>query len=661
MSFLSSSDSSEDQPNAKVSNEPGKKVWLNTITFLGKTVIEAGVFGLCIIYLLRPKPYLRSQFATLSIRSEAVPAQWDAAAEKQKESSTLDNVRQQSRIGTELQPETSESRSRLEEFRRTTSSAVSIEPRESGAPFLRSESSEMASSSWEEPRLQDPQQLRTIEEQKIAVDAPEIQEMTTGFSNKSNVSRFAENRRESLRQRRIPQVPLGNTTPRQSNQVQALQSGTPRPSSSSQSQSETPKRRCSPCTDSVISCFQTTCNPLISRAQGHARTLYQSGPPSSPRAQTMVPFRSASTGEASTENIQFPWDSRPTMEIVEEYFTQPDDAAKEAYFNAYTEKLNPEKGERVYTLIDDKEKGIERQEKNRYQRENMAALARANEIDPYLQGYKCSLASDTPPEGGFSKSSSRDFRSTKYQENLPWQLRLKPNNESGIKPADMNDYRNTMAHSGPIAMATFESQQKELDRCTSRSKEAQEIGRERAVEVALKCGHLRVLPATFQSHNHQGDVKNVIIILENQPNCVFSADKDTVLIVKDAFQQLGRPWPGLEDSPISSSLPKHIFSIGEDNVHKDARSHRDLNWVGTNKNTNKTWPLKVLKSSIEYEQGTPIDMLFVNQDLSHIEKHYEVYDSDGFYLGKMNRNTMLLDAESVPFEDRTAMPKKDVT
>lgn len=42
-------------------------------------------------------------------------------------------------------------------------------------------------------------------------------------------------------------------------------------------------------------------------------------------------------------------------------------------------------------------------------------------------------------------------------------------------------------------------------------------------------------------------------------------------------------------------------------------------------------------------------MLLVSQDLLHVDKHYETYDEDGVYLGKMDKDTMLLYEESRPF------------
>lgn len=91
-----------------------------------------------VIYLSIPKPHLASQFATLLIRSSTASAQFQSDVKKQKEGSTLEDMRQESTIGTALETEASGSGvsgSDVSEIRRTTSSAVSIEPKTSGLPF----------------------------------------------------------------------------------------------------------------------------------------------------------------------------------------------------------------------------------------------------------------------------------------------------------------------------------------------------------------------------------------------------------------------------------------------------------------------------------------------------------------------------------------------
>lgn len=93
-----------------------------------------------------------------------------------------------STIGTTLETEASKSGvsgSDVDKVRRTPSSAISIEPRDSGLPFFESGSSEIDSSLWEELRPQQPSQLEKIEEQEIVTHASGIQEMTMGAAGRS--------------------------------------------------------------------------------------------------------------------------------------------------------------------------------------------------------------------------------------------------------------------------------------------------------------------------------------------------------------------------------------------------------------------------------------------------------------------------------------------
>lgn len=148
--------------------------------------------------------------------------------------------------------------------------------------------------------------------------------------------------------------------------------------------------------------------------------------------------------------------------------------------------------------------------------------------------------------------------------------------------------------------------------------------------------------------------------MRHQPNCTFSAHKEVVLLMEGAYQQLGLPWPSVADSPISSSLPKNIFSIGTDNVNKATENRPDIQWLGTNNRTGQTWPLKPLKESIVMEKGKVVDKILVNADKSHVIRHYEVYNHTGEYLGIMDNRTQLLNAESIPFSDRIAKAANDV-
>ena len=53
-------------------------------------------------------------------------------------------------------------------------------------------------------------------------------------------------------------------------------------------------------------------------------------------------------------------------------------------------------------------------------------------------------------------------------------------------------------------------------------------------------------------------------------------------------------------------------------------------------------------------------MILVSQDHLHVDKHWETYDVQGNYLGIMDKDTMLLYAEALPYEDRVAVREKDV-
>ena len=58
--------------------------------------------------------------------------------------------------------------------------------------------------------------------------------------------------------------------------------------------------------------------------------------------------------------------------------------------------------------------------------------------------------------------------------------------------------------------------------------------------------------------------------------------------------------------------------------------------------------------------GKVTEMILVSPDRLHVDGHYEAFDHDGYYLGKMDKDTMLLHAEAIPYEDRIAKPQKDV-
>ena len=150
-SISSSQEVDEDSDSNNTAND-----WLDNITFLGKLTLGAGGFALFVFYLSIPKPHLASRFATLSIPSSAVPAQLEPEVKRQSEvtkqegETRPDFAREGSTIGTTLETGASgsgvasndvlEGLQPQDDVRRTTSSAVSIEPRGSGldTPFANS-------------------------------------------------------------------------------------------------------------------------------------------------------------------------------------------------------------------------------------------------------------------------------------------------------------------------------------------------------------------------------------------------------------------------------------------------------------------------------------------------------------------------------------------
>ena len=592
--LLSISDSNDRSSEYKKSPNS----WLENMIFLRKTAIEAGVFGIFVIYLSIylsiPKPYLSLQFATTSMRSATLAAQLDSEIEKDKEGFRLEDIRQESTkstIGTTLETEASGSGvsgSDVDKVRRTTSSATSIEPRDSGLPFFKSGSSEMDSSLLEEPlplltmqRSQQLPQLEKIEEQEIVTHAPEIQEMATGAAGRSpvNAARFAR-RTETAPHRRSVRQPLVENRPLdRSSQVQALQSSLSGPESFNQSVLQTQKRRCSPCSESIIRCCQTSFKPLTDRFRDHARTLSQSGPSSLVPAQRLVSLRNApsnelsteistnelsteistnelsteistnelsteistnelsteistnelsteiSTNELSTEISRFEWDDRLTDELAQEYFSQPTEEDKEEFFDTCVSNVSESKANRFLRSIESKEKSITDQQRDK-------AIVRVSEISPHLHYSR--LFDDTAPEGGFSEGSSRQFREGNYEENVLWQLRLVPNNAAQIKPTDIDSYSTMQSYSGDITEKQVASLRRQLERCSEKVRKAQERGRKRLLEVAIENGHIRTLPVIFDGHYDEQNVNNIAVILKHEPHCKFSADKKVAVLVEQA-------------------------------------------------------------------------------------------------------------------------------
>src|SRR5579875_1967417 len=105
--------------------------------------------------------------------------------------------------------------------------------------------------------------------------------------------------------------------------------------------------------------------------------------------------------------------------------------------------------------------------------------------------------------------------------------------------------------------------------------------------------------------------------------------------------RLGWDLPSLGNTLFSTSLPKNFVSFGTDNLTKKSKSDSRFKWIST-ASTGKTWNLKVVEGSIKGPKKHEYGMLFVNQDLSHVNKHYEVYNDEGIYLGIADKDTMLL-------------------
>lgn len=489
--------------------------WLEKMIFLGKATVGTGLFGLFVVYLSIPKPYLSSQFATFSIRSPNVPAQLHSEVEKQKQGSRLEDMRS----------------------------------------------------------VSDPANFNT-------------------------------------------------------------------------SQSQSSRRRCSPCSESVFSCFNSL---------KQTPTLALSSPPSVVPAQRMPSLRSATPNQVSTPNFSSQWNDRSTDDLVGEYFNKPTQKERDDFYWECEAKINGSKMTRFHDSID-------RQEKYQQERANSIALAKAAEIDRHINNSNSHLLKDTIPAEGFPATANPDFQAENCEDSVPWQLRLVPKDATKIKPTDIDSYDKMKAYSGDITMDQVASQRKKLEGCLKISRKAQEIGRKRLLEVAIENGHIRTFPVLLDGHHDEQNVNNIAIILKHEPHCKFSSYKEVALLVEQAYKREGWPLPNLENTFLSSSLPPNLFSIGQNNVTKETVNPPDITWVGTTsgERRGKVWPLKVIKKSIKYKGVKLTDMILVNQDMSHLDEHYETYNVKGIYLGTMDKDTMLLYAEAIPYGDRFAVPKKNV-
>ncbi len=643
--------------------------WLDNITFLGKLTLGAGGFALFVFYLSIPKPHLASRFATLSISSSPVPAQLKPEITKQKKESRLDDMRQGSTIGTALETEASgsgvqtsdvlEGLQPQEDVRRTTSSAVSIEPRGSEVALLQSERTEKEFALREELPSQQGKRLEVVEEQQVVTNAPEIQEMGL----EGVVNRFRPNPASSAGGggRGSHQRP-GRGSRSGHVSMSTFQAGTSsegggfdRPQGVNPAESQPKRRRCSPCSESFLNCCQVFLNPFT---RNQAASMSMSGPSSSnARAQRRGPFPHATTGNFAPESEGEDHSTTGNLALETSTLEWEDHSMAELY-QMYLDNLTEEKRDAFdwdcfFKLSPSKQAELKKFVTHENDEADKVATERSVQIGRYTALHNCHFEIE---QGSSSEVNRLDYWERHYKETVPWQQRLVLDDLTKFKPTNSEDFDKIKSHTGDITPESVASLKKELTTCSQRSLTALEAGRKRALEVAFKNGHLRVLPVTFDGHNDDQNLKNMITLLKHRDDCKFSAYKEVAELVKEAHKALNKEWPSVEDTPLSTSLPRNLFSIGKDNVFKSADSHKTIKWTGKNLR-GKSWPLKVIEPSIEWKGPKPYGMLLVSQDLLHVDKHYETYDEDGVYLGKMDKDTMLLYAESIPYQGRFAVPK----
>ena len=255
-----------------------------------------------------------------------------------------------------------------------------------------------------------------------------------------------------------------------------------------------------------------------------------------------------------------------------------------------------------------------------------------------------------------AEETGANYRDKNYEEDIPWQQRLVVIDSTKIESTNVEDLATMASHTGNITLETVASVKKELAAFPQSTRDALKEGRTRVVEVARKKDHLRVLPVIFGKHgNHAQNVNNIVTLLNSGEDCIFSANKEVVSLVKEAYGIAGKDWPSLRDTPITNSLQKNLFSIGKDNVGHSAINPKDISWVGkSTRNRSIKRDLKVIRESIERRGNRKYGMIFVDLDDTHDNMHYEAYNEAGTYLGIMDRNTMLLYADSRPYPYRYA-------
>ena len=610
-------------------------------------------FGLVTVSLLTRKSY------AMDVRPESVPAQVMPKQEFQPTIGKLvleqDDTRQTDTITAALQGKASPSASPLQRggqtqddvMRRTTSSNISIGPKESG--FLEEKASPEQS---DKAVLEQPQQG-----EQVLTGAPEVQQMTGGVpgissGNPSTGSGVSS----SVRKRAMPAPeasrPFLSTSPVGLKGLGGARTPTQTPRGQEAgyvgslseraggSDQYSKRENCSPCSEPIVNCCQNLFRGRMSIA-GRSSTPPALPMGSFPRSST--PTLASANPEGSTSGSNLQWNNRPIADLLNEYSSKPTQAERDQFYLDCADRVDPPKMDQFSEAVTSREE---------YQRMmgNSAALARGIEIDRNIKNSH--LLADTAPAEGFPEGTSRDYRATNYHENVPWQLRIVPNDGTRITPPDIYFYHNMQSHAGDITMDHVRSEQRKVEKCRPEVKKAQEKGRRKLMEVAInkKDGNIRTLPI---GENEEQSVQYIVSILEASPDCKFSAEKTTVARVKKAYGILGKGWPKLEDTPISTSLPPSLFSVGRDNVLKGSEPS---NWVGTKRSGNtKSRDLKMITASIKYRGGEAVEMILVNPDKSHVDFHFEAYDHNGFYLGKLDKDTVLLCAESIPKPERVAV------
>jgi hypothetical protein len=614
-------------------------------------------FGLVSISLLTRKSYAMNLRPAEPVPAQGMPKQ-EFQATTDKFVPEQDDTRQTDTITTALEGKALGSTYPLyrgvqmqdDVMRRTTSSNTSIGPKESG--LLEEEASPQQNKPFKAV-LEQPKQG-----EQVLTSAPEVQQMTGGVPGSSGVNPSIRKRptsapESSERRPLTPKLPVGSKgfggvqtptrTPRGSESGQRG-SLSERSSRSGQYSLQPKRENCSPCSEPIVNCCQNLFTGHMSMT-GRSPTRHAQQMGSFPRSSS--PTLASWNLESSTSGSNLQWNNRPIADLLQEYYSKPTKAQKDQFYLNCADRVDSPKMNQFNEAVE---------KHDSYQREQAekAALKRAIEIDRNIKNSNSHLLDDSPPAEGFPEETSRDYRAANYHENVPWQRRIVPNDGTQITLPDVYSYHNMESHTTDITMKHIRSQHKQVEDCAESSRKAQERGRRRLMEVAIANGNIRILPI---GKTEDQSVQHIEAILEASPDCKFSAEKTTVARVKRAYNNLSIKWPKLKDTPISSSLPPNLFSIGlEDNVIKGSQSS---NMVGRKRSGNtKPRPLKVLTASIQYQGDEIEDRILVGPDSSHTDSHYEAYNHDGVYLGKIDKDTLLLFAEAIPLDDRVALPKE---